>query len=532
MTFFHEPIMSSAFRKLCVEAAARLLDMDEGFKFTEILRAIATRAPSIFGRLQNDIVGIDTIDAVAAFARNLRATASSIDRAVMDNTHLPGHIGLNTHIVEDTLRILDDDLMKIIPAIYKQTPETPSLDQPPSDELLSQLKTPTRPRVDSGDGLNLIETIEEAAYDGSVADNSAVSPKPLTMSPPKTVFETHFTVTVPTVDNVPSWNGQPDKKAAGQSGSLLFNLRARTTANQRAHMGDNPALPPSLSTTTAADPFAAIPRPRLPYLSEDVVDFGEPFELIVAQSKISSSVIIACNNPIEVEKIAKDSAKDTSIYNAANYIVCDKHPFMWLECDCDFPRCNAGCKRQIPLRAYKPEHHRGLRLYAACVFRKDPVQVTKWGPKNFYGLDLDCTFLENNKTEKVFYEGSDWVKKRLHEIQDTHGINSPQHFDFLRLPWVQQIIIHVLMARTWEKQKKLTGNIEAADRAANARSMMTEMSRRGMDLEATQRALSTGELATSYLPPSGGFAQTSSSTSSGGFGQASSSASSWRKRKH
>ena len=181
----------------------------------------------------------------------------------MDNSHLPGHIGINTLIVEGTLRVFDDDLMKIIPAIYKKTPETPSLNQPRLDELLSQLKTLTHPHVNSGNSINLTGAIEDAAHDDSVADDIiVVSPTPSIRSPPKTVFETHFTVMVPTADNVtPSWNGQPDNP---ETGCLLFNLRAHAIATQRTLMDDNPALLPPLSTTTAADPTPA--RPKLPYL--------------------------------------------------------------------------------------------------------------------------------------------------------------------------------------------------------------------------------------------------------------------------
>ena len=82
MTIFHEPIMSSAFHRLCVKAAAHLLDKDKDFKFTKILCAIATHAPSLFCQLQNDVVGIDTISATTAFTSSLQATAlSAADQA-------------------------------------------------------------------------------------------------------------------------------------------------------------------------------------------------------------------------------------------------------------------------------------------------------------------------------------------------------------------------------------------------------------------------------------------------------------------
>ena len=54
---------------------------------------------------------------------------------------------------------------------------------------------------------------------------------------------------------------------------------------------------------------------------------------------ISDPVIIACNDPKEVEKIANDKAEATSIYNAKNYVQCTGHAFEWKDCNCDFPHC-------------------------------------------------------------------------------------------------------------------------------------------------------------------------------------------------
>ena len=504
LSVFQEPQTSPSLHRLLLEASSFMLTINSDFKFTDMLRAIAQRVPSVF--LSIGVAEV-SIDVATTFAQLLHRAAEAIDTTVTENSHIPGNIGLVT-VDGITLRALDDALLRIIPRIYRKVPETPEQADINTTAQLSQAKTPTRPRLETQtQGTTLFDTREAAPQGTTLVDTraaeddstgrSTTGPDTSPRSPPRSIFETHMTVTIPGGNSSPAWNGQTDNQQ-----NLLFNLRTQTTAAlQAAQLGSS--FTGSQSTGSAgSQPTGSQSTSRThPYkksmkLSKDKADFGEPLEVIVAQSMISDPIIIACNDPKEVEKIANDKAEATSIYNAKNYIQCTGHAFEWKDCNCDFPHC-PGCKRMIPLRAYKPEHRRALRLYVACVFRKDPEQMERWGDKNFYKLPLDCDFLESTKEHSVFYEASDWVKQRLKEI----GINNQARLRFLRLEWVQTIIMHVLMARTWAKHKQQLAEIEAENRAANAEAMMDEMTRRGIDISATQRALSSGVL------PSGGFGQ-------------------------
>ena len=121
LSVFQEPQTSPSLHRLLLEASSFMLTINSDFKFTDMLRAIAQRVPSVF--LSIGVAEV-SIDVATTFAQLLHRAAEAIDTTVTENSHIPGNIGLVT-VDGITLRALDDALLRIIPRIYRKVPETP-----------------------------------------------------------------------------------------------------------------------------------------------------------------------------------------------------------------------------------------------------------------------------------------------------------------------------------------------------------------------------------------------------------------------
>ena len=201
-------------------------------------------------------------------------------------------------------------------------------------------------------------------------------------------------------------------------------------------------------------------------------DFGVPLTWITAASAMPRDMVEACHQEQDVLDLINDSDPQSSMWLANNYIFCE-HPKHWTPagCLCLFPRCDK-CKRLMPGQPTNKESPNALEIFFSCVFRP-----WKHYDTNFYGRKRDC------KSSGGYVMGARWVRETIAKLKAEHGEFSQPIYAFVQTEWVQKVVQHTIMARTYRDYKRKNAEKDAKMWSGDGAATMTaSLAKQGINL--------------------------------------------------